>query len=119
MAALTVGGLMVGWLATPADARVVRIVVERTTPYGGGQTFGGAGAFERLEGMVYMEVDPDDPLNAVVVNLDRAPRNANGLVEFSAPFVIIKPVDITKALFMTVWCPDSRSVESNCGIPRG
>ena len=25
----------------------------------------------------------------------------------------------TKALFMTVWCPDSRSVESNCGIPRG
>ena len=26
---------------------------------------------------------------------------------------------ITKALFMTVWCPDSRSVESNCGIPRG
>ena len=95
MAALTVGGLMVGWLATPADARVVRIVVERTTPYGGGQTFGGAGAFERLEGMVYMEVDPDDPLNAVVVNLDRAPRNANGLVEFSAPFVIIKPVDIT------------------------
>ena len=28
----------------------------------------------------------------------------------------MKPV---KALFMTVWCPDSRSVESNCGIPRG
>ena len=25
----------------------------------------------------------------------------------------------TKALFMTVWCPDSRSVGSNCGIPRG
>ena len=24
-----------------------------------------------------------------------------------------------KALFMTVWCPDSRSVGSNCGIPRG
>ena len=24
-----------------------------------------------------------------------------------------------KALFMTVWCPDSRSVESNCGIPLG
>ena len=28
-------------------------------------------------------------------------------------------VGCTKALFMTVWCPDSRSVESNCGIPRG
>ena len=93
---LTVGGLMAGWLAEPAAARVVRVVVERTTPYAGGKTFGEAGTFERLEGTVYMEVDHDDPLNAVVVNLDRAPRNANGLVEFSAPFVIIKPVDVTR-----------------------
>ena len=32
-----------------------------------------------------------------------------------------EPLDagLLKALFMTVWCPDSRSVESNCGIPRG
>ena len=29
------------------------------------------------------------------------------------------PARSPKALFMTVWCPDSRSVESNCGIPRG
>ena len=40
-----------------------------------------------------MEVDPHDPRNAVIVNLDRAPRNERGLVEFSAPFFIIKPVD--------------------------
>ena len=96
LVALMVGALMAGWLTRPADARVVRIVVERTTPYADGRTFGDAGAFERLEGTVYMEVDPDDPLNGVVVNLDRAPRNANGLVEFSAPFVIIKPVDATR-----------------------
>ena len=30
-----------------------------------------------------------------------------------------RPYRHAKALFMTVWCPDSRSVESNCGIPRG
>ena len=40
-----------------------------------------------------MEVDPNDPLNAVIVNLDGAPRNAAGRVEFSAPFVIIRPVN--------------------------
>ena len=90
---LIVAGLMAGWLTNTADARVVRIVVERTTPYAGGRTFGAAGAFERLEGRVYMAVDPNEPLNAVVVNLDRAPRNAHGLVEFSTPFVIIRPVD--------------------------
>ena len=81
--------------SVPVDARVTRFVVERSTPYGDGRTFGNAGAFERLEGTAYFEVDPSDPLNAVVVNIDRAPRNAQGLVEFNAPFVLIKPVDVT------------------------
>ena len=76
-----------------AGARVVRIEVERTTPYAGGRTFGEHGAFERVEGTVHMEVDPDDPHNAVIVNLDKAPRTAEGLVAFRAPFVIIRPAD--------------------------
>ena len=32
---------------------------------------------------------------------------------------LFQPFFTTKALFMTVWCPSSRSVESNYGIPRG
>ena len=95
--ALVVLGSLLGALAAPpADARVVRIEVERTTPYASGKEFGDAGRFERLDGTVYMEVDPDDPLNAVIVNLDRAPRNDRGLVEFSAPFFIIRPVDMAR-----------------------
>jgi len=35
-----------------------------------------------------MEVDPRDPLNAIVVNLDKAPRNARGMVEFSSPTAV-------------------------------
>ena len=93
--------LLVGWcilagLAHSVEARVVRLVVERITPYAGGRTFAEAGVFERLEGTVYMEVDSKDPRNAVIVNLDRAPHNADGLVEFDAPFVIIKPIDMTR-----------------------
>jgi hypothetical protein len=41
-----------------------------------------------------MEVDPRDPLNAIIVNLDKAPRNGRGMVEFSSPFLILKPVDM-------------------------
>ena len=96
VAAVLLGGLWAALAAQPADARVARIVVERTAPYAGGKSFGEAGPFERLDGTVYLEVDPDDPLNAVIVNLDRAPRNARGLVEFSAPFFIIKPVDLAR-----------------------
>ena len=95
-AVLMAGGVVLAWLAQSVEARVVRLVVERTTPYAGGKALGETGAFERLEGTVYMEVDPHDPLNAVIVNLDRAQRNDAGLVEFSAPFVIIKPVDMTR-----------------------
>ncbi len=90
-------GSLLGALSPPAaEARVVRIEVERTTPYAGGKVFGDAGQFERLDGTVYMEVDPDDPLNAVIVNLDRAPRNERGMVEFSAPFFIIKPAEMAR-----------------------
>ena len=89
-------GLLCAFGAQPADARVVRIEVERTTPHAGGKAFGDAGPFERLDGVAHMEVDPDDPRNAVIVNLDRAPRNERGLVEFSAPFFIIKPVDLAR-----------------------
>jgi hypothetical protein len=89
-------GLVFTYLVSSVEARVVRFVVERTTPYADGTVFGEAGAFERLEGTVFMEVDPTDPLNAVIVNIDRAPRNAEGLVEFHAPFVLIKPVDMAR-----------------------
>ena len=95
-AVLIASGVVFALATQPIEAKVVRVVVERTAPYAGGKTFGEAGAFERLEGTVYMEVDPHDPLNAVIVNLDRAPRNDAGMVEFSAPFVIIKPVDMSR-----------------------
>ena len=43
-------------------------------------------------------------------------RGAHWWAVFFATLVVTM---VIKALFMTVWCPDSRSVESNCGIPRG
>jgi hypothetical protein len=108
-----------------AEARVVRIVVEKTTPYADGKSFGDVGEFERLDGTVYMEVDPGDPLNAVVVNLDRAPRNARGLVEFSAPFFIIKPVDLARGNRKLLYGINNRGnaielgFQTFPGVPRG
>ena len=45
---------------------------------------------------MYCQVDPNDPLNADIVNIDKAPVNEDGLVAFDVDFVIIKPVDLTK-----------------------
>jgi hypothetical protein len=78
------------------QARVTRFVVEDRVVVANGRDWGRSGPYERLKGRAYMEVDPRDPLNAVIFNLDKAPRNARGLVEFSSPFLILKPVDMTR-----------------------
>lgn len=90
--------VIIGIVALPraGEARVVRFVVESTRPFADGKSFGSAGPFVRLEGTVSFEVDPKDPLNALIVNLDKAPRNANGRVEFRTRFVIIKPADMAR-----------------------
>jgi hypothetical protein len=78
------------------EARVVRFVVEQRTPFAGGVEWGNSGAYERLAGTAYLEVDPADPLNSVIVDIENAPRNARGRVEFSTPFFILKPVDAAR-----------------------
>lgn len=78
------------------DARVVRFVIEERRVFAEGKEFGTVGPYERLDGTVYMEVDPDDPLNAVIVNLDKTVLNERGNVEFSTTFYMLKPVDIAR-----------------------
>src|SRR5262245_32783317 len=82
--------------ASSAEGHVVRFVVEQTRPVLAGKSFGTVGPYERLDGTVYFEVDPRDPLNQVIVNLDKAPRAAGGKVGFSAPFYMLKPVDMAR-----------------------
>ena len=80
----------------PTEARVVRFVVEQARTFAEGKSFGNVGPYVRLDGTVVIEVDPRDPLNAVIVNLDKAPKNAKGMVEFTSPFFILKPVDMAR-----------------------
>ena len=58
--------------APMVDARVARFEIEQRRVFAEGKEFGTVGSYERLDGTVYMEVDPDDPLNAVIVNLDKS-----------------------------------------------
>jgi hypothetical protein len=90
------GFLVAVAVGQPSEARVVRFVVEQQESYAGGAEWGTSGAYERLVGTAYIEVDPRDPLNAGIVNLGRAPRNDRGMVEFSAPFFMLKPVDMAR-----------------------
>ncbi|PWT89332.1 MAG: hypothetical protein C5B56_07300 [Proteobacteria bacterium] len=79
-----------------ADAKITRVEVAKTTPAFEGATFGAVGAYEQIDGTAYGELDPRDPLNALVQDIERAPRNARGMVEYSMGISILKPVDMSK-----------------------
>jgi len=80
-----IGCLVALAVVQPGQARVVRFVVEQTRSLAGGMSFGDVGPYQRLDGTAYMEVDPRDPLNAVIVNLDKraAKREGTGGVQCS------------------------------------
>jgi hypothetical protein len=79
--------------ATPAWADVVRIEVKSRADVLAGQGFGSAGPYEKLVGTLHFAIDPQNAANRIVTDLDKAPRNASGRVEFSSDFFLIKPKD--------------------------
>ena len=80
-----------------ADAHIVQIEITSTeSPTFEGRSFGDVGPYEKLRGRAYGEVDPEDPRNAVITDIELAPRNANGMVEYSMDIYILKPVDVSR-----------------------
>src|SRR6266571_1483678 len=77
--------------AAPLSAEVVRIDVQSRSDLVGGQPFGAAGPYEKLSGKIFFAVDPTLPANRIVADVEKAPRNAAGKVEFSSDFYLIKP----------------------------
>src|SRR6476659_7345847 len=82
--------------AAAASAQVTRLEITTRTPVSGG-SFGRAGAYENIRGRIHGEVDPADRRNRIIQDLDLAPRNQNGKVEYVATFSLMTPVDRAKA----------------------
>ena len=83
-------------VAAPSEADVTRLEITRRDAVQNGKAFGAAGAYEKLSGTVHFALDPKAPRNLGIVDLPLAPVNAAGLVEFSADFYLLKPVDPTR-----------------------
>ena len=61
-----------------ASATVTEFNIIAVEPFADGATFGNTGSYERVRGTFKGELDPADARNKVIVNLDKAPRNAAG-----------------------------------------
>jgi len=85
--------LLLASLTTAADARVLKLQIDRRETILNGKAFGLAGPYEKLIGKVLFALDPSAAANSRIVDLALAPRNARGEVEFQADFFLLKPVD--------------------------
>ena len=61
-----------------------------------GRRFGSVGQYEKIRGIAYGAIDPKDPQNSVITDIEFAPTNAQGMVEYSMDIFILKPKDLSK-----------------------
>jgi hypothetical protein len=76
------------------DTRLVLAVQQ--DDFAGGQPFGSVGGYVRLAGRLHLAVDPGAPAQQGIVDLDRAPRNGDGLVECAADVMLLVPRDLAR-----------------------
>jgi hypothetical protein len=88
--------LIVAFAPATMRAEVTRVEITSKQDVLGGKSFGTVGAYEKLTGKVYFAVDPNNAHNKIIADLDKAPRNAQGKVEFTADVFIIRPKDASK-----------------------
>jgi hypothetical protein len=84
-----ISAVALAW-APASDARVTRIIIDRTDPISGQP-------YEQLSGRAFGELDPNSSHNALITDIELAPRNTNGKVEYVVSFVLRKPIDMEQA----------------------
>jgi hypothetical protein len=95
-------------LVSVAQARTTQITILNRTIAFGGYSFPGVGQYEVITGVASGEVNPADPLNAVITDLQLAPRNGNGNVAYQHNFYILKPLDLSKGNHKMMYEPPNR-----------
>src|SRR5512141_2914001 len=105
--------------ATAASAQVVRLVITSREPMNNGPAAGNTGPFELIRGKVHGEIDPKDPHNTIIQDLDLAPRNALGKVEYVATFALAKPVGMEEAARVLLYQVVNRGNGQAVASPEG
>src|SRR5689334_13099229 len=86
-------GIVFLGFAAAAHAALLRVELTERTDVADGRSFGPSGPYERLIARAYFAVDPKLPANRIIADIDKAPRNADGMVEFSSDLYVLKPRD--------------------------
>jgi len=106
LACLVATGIMAA--TTVAQARTTQIqILSRGTAFGG-HSFAGVGQYEFITGIVTGEVSPTNPQNAVITDIQLAPKNTRGNVVYQHNFYILQPLDFSKGNRKMMYEPPNR-----------
>jgi len=95
---------------------VTRLEITHRSPFELGKSFGYVGTYTYLEGKAYFEIDPTNESNVAITDIDLAPVNSAGKVEFSSDFSMLRPTDPAKGrrtMFLDVVNRGNRTVLSS------
>src|SRR5262245_52742279 len=114
LALLSCGLILAG---RTAEGRVTNLVIPTVqSPTFGGTTFGAVGAYEKIAGRAFGEVNPNDPRNATITDLAFAPRNEAGMVEYSMDVYLLKPVDMARGSRKLFYEANNRGLKLATGV---
>jgi len=106
-------------IAPAAEARITRIEITATeSPTFGGFSWPNVGQYEKLVGKAFGEVNPHDRQNREIVDIEFAPRNPRGNVEYSFNFYILKPIDLQKGAGKMMYEPPNRGGKTWAALGR-
>jgi hypothetical protein len=94
-------GLLAGCCASQGLAEVTAIEVAEQRPWIPGRNFA-AGEYEIVHGIARYEIDPMAASSADITDVRLMPPNARGKVEFSGPFLLLRPADPRRANGTTI-----------------
>ena len=109
--------------AVITEARVTRIEIAKVervdSPSPSAQGAIQTPPYERMNGKFYGELDPADPKNALITDIEFAPRNARGKVEYVGTFSLMKPIDLSKASGVLMYSVVNRGNGAAAASPEG
>src|SRR5262249_23013788 len=83
-------------MVSEARPALVSLTILKREPFAGGKAFGDTGPYEKIVGIARFAIDPNNDHNRLIVDLDLAPRNADGKVEFESDVFLLAPKDPSK-----------------------
>ena len=84
------------FLVSFVQAEVKSLEIYERKDFANGQSFGKVGPYKLIRGVAHFAVNPDSPHNKLIVDLDKAPRNKDGLVEWQSDIFILAPKNPAK-----------------------